>query len=859
MRYVGFSVGGVEWLWTDLVTSASPSERLDRLRTIGHEEARLTRQLGGNLLRVFFSFASLLREFVPNPQKPGMDFTPKTHEGAWHLLPDTEKIAALDQVLETLETLHARLTALPANGQGLAFEDLDGYLDGVRACNETQRKERSVRVLLTLVALPPVQILEAPAGIVLSHYRRRYTFNRLWELYIAISIRLWRMVVRRYVVEPREHKVVCALEMNNEPDYEWLPDEVRIEKALDPNAYPLSKYITELHQPQIPEGQRVSPPFERSPWGTFKEQLGMWTEAAPASKTPVMEFNWGPKFDWYVRCYAELSVHMSYAVMHESRSAGCNDLDIVSAGVTHNNIDYLIRMYRANPQAFQYCTAIGLHPYHWPEHNVHDTQFVSPYDLRDWRSASPREFAMRFFKRFDFFTEAARLTRLSGPESFGLEGKKLWLTEFGIGSKIMGAHNYDHAEFVGLIRPRAIPADALPFKSAVWEDLWDAFFDQITPAYLDANNCPTILFYTLRETACPAFDKHDDDRSNMALIRRDGSPRMDPQTFLRFRSFMSAATGEPDERDVIFSNMPIWARGKSYSNALLRSRPWLYTPVPNDVLQTISMLSEDEKRFLYWCTAHFYENKGEIVELGPFAGGSSVAFARGLQSAWQGSQRTVKVYDLFRTDEYMDKYYFEPNGLSTIDGNFRHIYDKQTAGCADLLTVYEGDVTKTGWNGDPIEILFIDIAKMWHVNDHVNRTFMPHLIPGKSLVIQQDFFHQWECWTVLTMELLRDYFEYVGFVRWNSAVYRCTRAVPLHVIPEDLRSLGLDRLRELMNAAIERHKDGYLRGMLNTALIGLLKDFGAHQDALQLGQRVARNFSDQPIVIQAVKDLGCMV
>ena len=41
--------------------------------------------------------------------------------------------------------------------------------------------------------------------------------------------------------------------MINEPDYMWLPDELKIEKALNPDAYPCDKYITQLHLSQVPE------------------------------------------------------------------------------------------------------------------------------------------------------------------------------------------------------------------------------------------------------------------------------------------------------------------------------------------------------------------------------------------------------------------------------------------------------------------------------------------------------------------------------------------------------------------------------------------------------------------------------
>lgn len=856
MKYTGFSVGGVESLWTDLVTAASDQERAERLRIIGKEEARLTHELGGNLLRVFFSFSSLLTEIAPNHQWLGLDLLPKTHDQAWHLLPDSEKVTALDTVSATLATVIEGVAKLPKNGDGLAFADLDAYIAGVRSFNSAHPDVPSVHVLLTLLAPPPVQILESPSKGQLAYCSRDFTFETLWARYIDIFVRLWRIVVQRYIVEPGVRRVVCAFELNNEPDYEWLPDELRIERAKDKNANPLLKYITELHYPQIPEKQVVAPPFERTAWGGFQAQRGPWSDDSATPDVPLVAFDWGQKFDWYVRCYADLAEHTSYAIMQATRTAGFDDIDIVSAGVTHNNIDYLMRMYRANSRAFAYCTAIGLHPYHWPEHNIHDTKFKSPYDLSQWRLANPRQFARKYFKRFDFFREVAKLTRLSGHESFGLGGKKIWLTEFGIPTKVIGAHNENNAQFVPLIRPRSLPAEALPFKSEVWEDLWDAFFDQVTVADLEAANCEMLAFYTLRETAGPFFDKHDDDRSNLALIRRDGSPRMDPQTFSRFQNFMDAAHRRKAHGPVSFSAMPLWARGKSHSATLLRNRPWEYVTTPTEALSTISMLSEDEKRFLYWCTSQFYENKGEIVELGPFAGGSSVALAAGLRTSWSDANRRIQVYDRFQTDEFIDNFYLKPNGLAAISGRFRHVYDKQTAAFADLLVVHDGDVTLERWNGAPIEILFIDIAKTWHVNDYVNRTFFPYLIPGKSLVIQQDFFHQWEYWTILTMELLKDYFEYVGFVRWNSAVYQCTHAVPLDVIPKNLRALGLDRLRGLLDAQIARHQEPYLRGMLQTAMVCLLRDFEAYGYAAEIANKAVLEFAGQPIVIDALKQVG---
>ena len=140
----------------------------------------------------------------------------------------------------------------------------------------------------------------------------------------------------------------------------------------------------------------------------------------------------------------------------------------------------------------------------------------------------------------------------------------------------MGTYNEAGWEFVPFIRPRALPADALPRKSMVWEDMWDAFFDQVSPAFLKDEQVQSLCFFTLRETAkFPGQDKHDDDRSNLAVLRRSGLPRLDPATFERLMDFISAATDTPRRQNqASIKPMPAWARKKYFSTRLLRSQPW---------------------------------------------------------------------------------------------------------------------------------------------------------------------------------------------------------------------------------------------------------------------------------------------
>jgi hypothetical protein len=119
-------------------------------------------------------------------------------------------------------------------------------------------------------------------------------------------------------------------------------------------------------------------------------------------------------------------------------------------------------------------------------------------------------------------------------------------------------------------------------------------------------------------------------------------------------------------------------------------------------------------------------------------------------------------------------------------------------------------VSALPWRAGPIEILFIDIAKHWTTCDWITWQFFPHLIPGKSVVIQQDYLYsQCVAWLHVTMEFYSDYFEYVCDTGVNSAVFRNTRKIPQGVLREHtVASLSTAEKIELMDRAAERFKDG---------------------------------------------------
>ena len=103
------------------------------------------------------------------------------------------------------------------------------------------------------------------------------------------------------------------------------------------------------------------------------------------------------------------------------------------------------------------------------------------------------------------------------------------------------------------------------------------------------------------------------------------------------------------------------------------------------------------------------------------------------------------------------------------------VFDHNVSAVRPLLRVHEGDVREVTWGAEPIGVLFVDIAKSWDTGDAVWREFLPAVSPG-GLVIQQDLVHWGHPWCAIAMELLADHFEYLGWVWFSSAVYRCVES-----------------------------------------------------------------------------------
>lgn len=260
------------------------------------------------------------------------------------------------------------------------------------------------------------------------------------------------------------------------------------------------------------------------------------------------------------------------------------------------------------------------------------------------------------------------------------------------------------------------------------------------------------------------------------------------------------------------------------SDALAR-RPWRSVDVPDDVLAVPTMLSVQELGLLYSLARDYARGDAAIVDAGCFLGGSSAALLAGLRDRpepWRGPP--VVSYDLFEVEQYTVEQYFSGEDALEVGQSFRPVYDRMVSGFSEPHVVREGDIVSLGWDGGPIEVLFIDVLKTWDVNDAVLRDFFPHVIPGRTVLVHQDYGWGEVPWIYITVELMRESLRWIESLPYGTHVFAVERPIPEHVLNTKVKDLPPDEKLALMDRAIANNV-GEGRAMAEIAkgvLVGLL-------------------------------------
>ena len=208
------------------------------------------------------------------------------------------------------------------------------------------------------------------------------------------------------------------------------------------------------------------------------------------------------------------------------------------------------------------------------------------------------------------------------------------------------------------------------------------------------------------------------------------------------------------------------------------------------------MICEDESRFLHWI-ARNGTGEGCIVDLGPLAGGSTHALCSGLalNPAATGRAR-VHSYDLWRLFPGWESFF--PGEQLKIGDDLQPLFRRNLRAFEGLIVEHPGDLRTHHWGGEPIEILFIDAAKAFDLWTHMLREFLPHCIPGRALIVHQD----WVCaecpWIHLTTARLSEYLVPVDSPDGGTVAFLLQRAIPRALLEE------IDFLAQTLPTVAER-------------------------------------------------------
>jgi hypothetical protein len=119
----------------------------------------------------------------------------------------------------------------------------------------------------------------------------------------------------------------------------------------------------------------------------------------------------------------------------------------------------------------------------------------------------------------------------------------------------------------------------------------------------------------------------------------------------------------------------------------------------------------------------------------------------------------------------------------TLDSDFSDIVKNNISKLpsTDIINLYIGDILEQEYP-EKIEIMFLDVCKTDKVNFAMQKLFS-RLIPGKSILIQEDYIHGWHPYIKLTMGYLAagEYFEFLGCVS-PSLVWLLKKPIPPDVL-----------------------------------------------------------------------------
>jgi hypothetical protein len=249
------------------------------------------------------------------------------------------------------------------------------------------------------------------------------------------------------------------------------------------------------------------------------------------------------------------------------------------------------------------------------------------------------------------------------------------------------------------------------------------------------------------------------------------------------------------------------------------ARPWLGVTEADlgPAARVPTMLTPEERLFYHWLGRRV-QGDGETVDLGAYAGGSAARLLSGL--ALSGRRFHLHSYDRFRSSRaFWAKFMPEEPLPDADDADLLPVVRRHLAPWADHVTLHVGDIGAKRWSGDPIEILSVDAAKGAVMADHIAERFFPALVPGRSILVQQDYLMAVQPWLCAQMVRLRDCFLPLAHVpRVGLAFLSITRVTPATLAAARVGDLTDGKLMGRVREAAAWHDSMVARGRFKAML-----------------------------------------
>lgn len=172
--------------------------------------------------------------------------------------------------------------------------------------------------------------------------------------------------------------------------------------------------------------------------------------------------------------------------------------------------------------------------------------------------------------------------------------------------------------------------------------------------------------------------------------------------------------------------------------------PWRWVRPPACGIP--GMISVEECKYYAWL-GRFFTGAGEVIELGPWLGRSTVHIVTGLRRSRPFRGRKLHVVDDFVwRSSWMDRHY---PGSPPADGEcFRPLFERHAEAVLGDVAVAQqriceaegnGHVPALSWSAGPIELLYVDCGRTLEVNEAWFAVLSPWFIVDRTLIVMQDW------------------------------------------------------------------------------------------------------------------------